>query len=187
MNDSSWEYELTKPDPAPEFPPAFEGFFLQHRSEFLRIAGSLLRNRDDAEDAVMEAAYKMYRKWERIMAHENPRGLVFRILHDHLIDFYRRRARMAGRDQAARQHTPAASDFANLGMVAKLDEALEELEKTAPMQANSVRLRHLADLSYDDVALYLDITPGAAKTNVSLGLAKLKDLMNIPDAGKGDR
>ncbi|NXY94452.1 sigma-70 family RNA polymerase sigma factor [Streptomyces sp. BR123] len=185
MNDSSWEYELTKPDPA-NFPAAFEGFFAQHRNGFLRLAGSRLRNRQDAEDAVMEAAYKIFRKWERIMAHQNPRAMAYLILHNHLIDFYRRRARMAGRDEAARQHAPVASDFADLGAFAKLDEALETLEKTAPMQAHSVRLRHLADLSYEDVALCLDITPGAAKTNVSLGLAKLKDLMNIPDAGKGD-
>ncbi|MET8751380.1 sigma-70 family RNA polymerase sigma factor [Streptomyces sp. NPDC004667] len=186
MNDSSWEYELTKPDPAPEFPAAFEGFFAQYRNGFLRLAGSRLRNRQDAEDAVMEAAYKMYRKWERIMAHENPRAMAYRILHDHLVDFYRRRARMAGRDEAARQHAPVATDFTGLSAFVKLDEVLETLEKSAPMQANSVRLRHLADLSYEDVALCLDITPGAAKANVSLGLAKLKELMNIPDAGKGD-
>ncbi|MFJ3205817.1 RNA polymerase sigma factor [Streptomyces sp. NPDC086989] len=185
MNDSSWDYELTKPDPA-DFPVAFEGFFAQNKSAFLRIAGSRLRNRQDAEDAVMEASYKIYRKWERILAHENPKAMAYLILSNCLTDFYRRRTRMAVRDEAARQQTPSVSYFTELGYNAALDAALDELEKTARLQANSVRLRHLANLSYEDVALYLDITPGAAKTNVSLGLAKLKDLMNIPDAGKGD-
>ncbi|MFJ4320585.1 RNA polymerase sigma factor [Streptomyces lavendulae] len=184
MNDSTSEYGLTKPDPV-EFPAAFEGFFAQNKSAFLRIAGARLRNAQDTEDAVMEASYKIYRKWERILAHQNPRAMAYRILNACLTDFYRRRARMALRDEAARQQ-PCAAHFTDLRDHAVLDEALEVLEKTAPLQANCVRLRHLADLSYENVATYLDITPGAAKTNVSLGLAKLKDIMNIPDAGKGD-
>ncbi|MFH8894496.1 RNA polymerase sigma factor [Streptomyces sp. NPDC017949] len=185
MNDSTWEYGLTKPDPA-NFPAAFEGFFAQNKSDFLRIAGSRLRNAQDAEDAVMEASYKIYKKWERILAHQNPKAMAYLILSTCLTDFYRRRARMAIRDEAARQQAPSASDFTELRDNVVLDEALDALEKTAPLQANCVRLRHLADLSYENVAMYLDITPGAAKTNVSLGLAKLKDIMNIPDAGKGD-
>ncbi|MER6522620.1 sigma-70 family RNA polymerase sigma factor [Streptomyces sp. NPDC001553] len=186
MNDSTWEYELTKPDPA-DFPRAFEGFFAQHHRSFLRYAGSRLRNRQDAEDAVQEAAVKIYRKWERIMAHQNPRAMAYQILLHTLIDFYRKRTRMAVLDEAARREAPSVADFGELGDHAVLDTALDELEKTAPLQARSVRLRHLTDLSYEDVALCLDITPGAARTNTSLGLAKLRTLMSdIPDAGKGD-
>ncbi|WP_246043001.1 RNA polymerase sigma factor [Streptomyces globosus] len=185
MTDSSWENELTKPDPV-AFPASFEAFLAQYEGDFLRIAYSRLRNVQDAEDAVMEAAYQMYRKWDRILAHSNPRAMAYRMLKNSLTDFYRRRAREARREEAARSDPPTADDLMEMGQYDLLDAAMDQLEATAFLQANCVRLRHMAGLAYDDVAQYLDITPGAAKTNVSLGLAKLRDLMNLPEAGKGD-
>lgn len=186
MTDSSWDFELTKPNPE-AFPAAFEAFFIQHQPQFLKIARARLRDRLDAEDAVQEAAVKIHRKWERILAHPNPSAMAYRILQQTLIDFYRRQARIALREETARPDPPSAAYIMELGGHDLLDAALDELEKSAPVQASCVRLRYLAQLPYDDVARYMDISPGAAKTNVSLALDKLEDIMkNISDAGEGD-
>lgn len=177
-------FEVTKPEPA-ALPADFEVFFAQHKLTFLRTAGSRLRNPRDAEDALMDAALTMFRKWERIQAHANPMALAHKIVSEAAIDFYRRRARVARHEQT-RSSPPDASYVMELGSHHLLDNALEALESTAPLQANSVRLRHLVDLSYEDVAQRLNITVGAARTNVSLGLKKLATLMDLPGTGEGE-
>lgn len=182
MNDTP--HEMTKPEPA-SLPADFEVFFTRHKAAFLRTAGSRLRDRRDAEDALMDAAMAMYRKWERILAHANPMALANRILSDTITDFYRRRTKVHAHEQM-RAEVPDATYVMELRSHEKLDLALEELEKTAPQQAACLRYRYLVDLSYEEVAQRLDITAGAAKTNVSLGMKKLCALMGHADTGEGD-
>ncbi|MFE7951483.1 sigma-70 family RNA polymerase sigma factor [Streptomyces sp. NPDC057426] len=182
---SELPHEMTKPEPA-ALPADFEVFFAQNKAAFLRTAGLRLRDRRDAEDALMDAAVAMFKKWERILAHANPMALANRILNDTITDFYRRRTKLTHREQI-RSEVPDAAYVMELGSHERLDSAFEELERTAPQQAACVRLRHLVDLPYEDVAQRLDISVGAAKTNVSLGMKKLCILMGLTDdTGEGD-
>ncbi|MFG3552705.1 RNA polymerase sigma factor [Streptomyces sp. NPDC047725] len=171
-------------------PTDFEAFFARHKSEFLRIAGARLRDPHDADEALMEAAVVMYRKWPRILAHANPIALAHYILDSAITDFYRRRARTAGREityaQLAYADVPTTDDLLLLRGHDRLDRALAELEQRAPVQATCVRLRYLAELDFDQIALRMGITPGAARANVHLALKKLSHLMGLPDTGEGD-
>lgn len=183
MTETSGRNELIEPA---EFPTHFEEFFAAHKNEFLRTAGARLRDVHDADEAVMEAAVSMFRKWERIRAHPNPMALANRILHNAVTDFYRRRARITEHEQLVAA-VPTSAYLMALREHDRLDRALDELGKKAPAQANCVRLRHLLELEYDEIARRLNITPGAAKTNVHLGVKKLYDLMDLPDeTGKGN-
>ncbi|MER6443321.1 sigma factor [Streptomyces sp. NPDC001185] len=73
-------------------------FFGCYKVEILRIADARTRNPHDADEVLMEAAVAMYRKWPRLLAHPNPIALAQRILEAAIVDFYRRRARTAGRE-----------------------------------------------------------------------------------------
>jgi RNA polymerase sigma-70 factor (ECF subfamily) len=172
-----------------ELPTDFEAFFARHMSEFLRVAGSRTRDRHDADEVLMEAALLMYRKWPRILAHPNPIALAYRILENAIADFYRRKARTAGREVSYGEFSyadlPTADDLLGLRGHDLLDRALAELENQAPLQAQCVRLRYLAELDFTEIAARLDITANAAKTNVHLGLKKLTRLISLPDTGKG--
>ncbi|MEV0981999.1 sigma-70 family RNA polymerase sigma factor [Streptomyces sp. NPDC049915] len=172
-----------------ELPADFEAFFSRHKSEFLRAAGARTRNPHDAEEVLMDAALVMYRKWERILAHPNPIALAHRILDNAIVDFYRRRARTADREvsygEVSYADVPTADDLLQLRGHDSLDRALAELEQRAPLQANCVRLRYFTELDFAEIATRLDITPGAAKANVHLGLKNLTRLIGLPDPGKG--
>jgi RNA polymerase sigma factor (sigma-70 family) len=157
--------------------PSFEAFFLREQRNFLRLAVSRLRDRRDAEDAVLEAGRPMYQKWPRILAHANPIALTYRMLNGVVTDFYRRTAR--------NRETPVAEahDVAYLQELREheaLDLAMDALKASAPIQENCVRMRHLLQLPYEEIAEPLDITVGAARTNVSLGLQRLKQIMTSP-------
>ncbi|MCM2393915.1 RNA polymerase sigma factor [Streptomyces albipurpureus] len=188
MTDST-EQEHSVMEPA-ELPVDFEAFFALHKKEFLRVAGSRLRNLHDADEALMEAAVVMYEKWPDILAHANPIACAFSIVNARAIDFYRQRIRRASRelpyDEIAHTDRPTVDDLLILRGHDSLDRALARLEQRAPVQANCVRLRYLADLSFEEVAARLGITKGAAKTNVHLAVKKLQALMDLPPAGKGN-
>lgn len=186
-NPDEQDFGLIEPA---DLPTDFEAFFTRYKREFLRIAGARLRDSHDADEALMDAAVIMYRKWPRILAHANPLALAHRILEASIIDFYRRRARTADREvtqgELSYADVPTADDLLLLRGHDRLDRALADLDQRAPLQANCVRLRYLAELDFAQIGARLGITPGAAKTNVHLGLKKLNHLMGHPHTGKGD-
>ncbi|WP_158674723.1 RNA polymerase sigma factor [Streptomyces hoynatensis] len=172
--------ELSPRPPAPiPLPISFEAFFEKEQRTFLTYAASRLRDRRDAEEAALEAGRRIHGKWERILAHANPTALAYQILAGVVKDFYRKAAR-----QATYEHTvavpPDCAYLQELRHHEELDLAMDELEATAPKQAQCVRLHFLADLAYEQVAERLGITTGAAKTNTSLGVQRLRELMDHP-------
>ena len=68
---------------------------------------------------------------------------------------------------------PAAVD-PDEAWLAGLDEALDELPKS---QREALRLRFGGDLAYDELALALETTPGAARVRVHRGLSALRALL----------
>ncbi|WP_424864098.1 RNA polymerase sigma factor [Streptomyces sp. MMS24-I29] len=60
----------------------------------------------------------------------------------------------------------------------RLDRARAVLQERAPKQAECVRLRYFEEMGFAEIADRLNITPGAAKANVRLGLKALQALMN---------
>jgi RNA polymerase sigma factor (sigma-70 family) len=172
-------------EPTQHLPTVFEVFFTQEQKRFLAYAASRLRDRRDAEEAVLEAGHRMFEKWERILAHPNPMALAYTILDGVVTDFYRRVARYGKRELPVAEPRDAAY-LLELRTHEALDRAMDTLRASAPIQAACVRMRHLLELSYDEIAERLSITPGAAKTNVCLGLQRLREIMTSPhDQGKG--
>ncbi|MEU6175816.1 sigma-70 family RNA polymerase sigma factor [Streptantibioticus parmotrematis] len=165
-----------------ELPNFFEEFFKERQKRFLSYALSTLRDRRDAEEAVMQAGEKMYAKWERIMAHPNPEAFAYTILHGVVIDYYRRALRHV-EDPVA--EPPNVDYLQRLRERQPVDALLAQLEKTSPVQAACVRLKYLSRMSYADVGAALNITPGTAKTNAHKGIAKLKTLMARPPRAEG--
>ncbi|MFC5855897.1 hypothetical protein ACFPZI_30220 [Streptomyces chlorus] len=113
-----------------------------------------MRDPHDADEALMDAAVVMYRKWPRILAHANPIALAHRILDNAITDFYRRRARTAGREvshaELSYADMPTADDLMLLRGHDRLDRALADLDQRAPLQANCVRLRYLTELDFTE-------------------------------------
>jgi DNA-directed RNA polymerase specialized sigma24 family protein len=94
-------------------------------------------------------------------------------------DFYRRIARYGSRELLVAEPRDVAY-LQELRTHEDLDLAMDALQASAPIQASCVRLRHLLDLSYEEIAERLGISPGAARTNVCLGIQRLREIMNGP-------
>ncbi|MCX5346075.1 RNA polymerase sigma factor [Streptomyces atratus] len=189
MNGPHESHELAGPEKLPDQPMEsdFRDFLVSHKAEFLRIAISHLRNLFDADEAVLDAALKMHSKWPKIQSHANPLAFARKMVHNASVDFYRRRARLANHEvpHSGLPHTPTADDLLELRGYDRLDQARAILQDRAPKQAECVRLRYIEGMEFAEIAGHLDITPGAVKTNIHLGLKALQALMDPPELGKG--
>ena len=65
-----------------------------------------------------------------------------------------------------------------LGLVTPVQPtAFELLEQLPPRQRTAVVLRYYEDLSYEQIAKTMDVSVGTAKAQVSVGLQRLRTLL----------
>ncbi|MFD4543601.1 RNA polymerase sigma factor [Streptomyces bauhiniae] len=180
------EPDLVDPDPEPiEIDAHSDRFFREHLDTFMRLAVYRLRNRHDAEDAVMNAVVIMHRKIERIRAASNPKALAIKMLQDSITDYCRRSVRRAGHEHLV-PDVPTSATLMELGRHDQLDRAMETLEVLAPLQAQCVQLHVVCELPYAQVATIVGITETAAKTNAHRGRKQLMELLKELAKEKGD-
>ncbi|MFD6275042.1 sigma-70 family RNA polymerase sigma factor [Streptomyces sp. NPDC060209] len=179
MNDPfGREHDVVGPDPGQQgLDPRGEEFFREYLDMFQRIANYRLRDRYDAEDALMEAMVTMHRRIERILTASNPIALALKMLNDAITDYYRRSMRIA-RNERLVAELPVVSYLEELGRYDQLDRAMEALEVTAPRQAQCVQMYDLMGLSYAQTAKILGISESAAKTAACRGRQQLTELMH---------
>lgn len=135
-------------------------------------ARSLLRNRDDAEDAVQQAAL---RAWERIGRYDRARpfkGWWFAVLRNCCFDMLRRRRQapassIDGVDLPASE-TPDAFEWERMDASLRLlSEAHQEI----------LRLKYFGELSYDELAETLGIPKGTVMSRLHLARKALAGLL----------
>jgi RNA polymerase sigma factor (sigma-70 family) len=149
-----------------EFAPLYDA----HHERLYRVA--LLLCHGDAtmaEDAVAETFLRVYEAWsagrvENFFPHAR-QVLVNQVLGE------RRDDRSAPRPGPGRPDRPLDDTLADASVTFKL------LEQLAPDQRTAVVLRYFEDLSYDQIASTMGVSPGAAKAEVSVGLQRMRTLM----------
>jgi RNA polymerase sigma-70 factor (sigma-E family) len=129
---------------------------------------------DLAEELAQEGLERAYARWDRVGSMANPTGWVFTVAAN-LARSRFRRARAERRAQA--RHGPATevrhdSDVADALAVRA---ALAELNDA---QRRVVVLRHVLQLTPDEVAAVTGATPGAVRTMTSRAMQRLRDQLD---------
>jgi RNA polymerase sigma-70 factor (ECF subfamily) len=128
-----------------------------------RAAGyafSILHNREDAEDAVQEAAL---RGFERLAGFDPDRpfkGWWFAVVRNCCLDRLRQRGRAATLplDQAEPATAPASSD--------EEEQLRAAMERLSPPHREILRLRYYGDCSYREIAAALEIPEGTVMSRL---------------------
>ncbi|MFD0403522.1 SigE family RNA polymerase sigma factor [Kitasatospora sp. NPDC127121] len=165
--------------------------FVQQRSGALfRTAYVLTGDAHTAEDLVQEALERSCRNWRRVAAAEVPEAYVRRILVNLVNDRWRRLSRSGERPGAApgAEHADPRDAYRSVELRAELVTALH----TLPMGMRTVVvLYYLHDLGDQEIAQTLDISPGAVRSQLARGLAKLRaalprqDVPSAPPTSRG--
>lgn len=157
-------------------PPDFDALVGAHSAAIYGYLWRLLRDCDDAEDALQDTFLRAYRGQGRLDGHTNPRAWLYRIATNVARTRLKQRGREALRtvaldpELAAAGHGPAeqASHNALLAAVAAAVDALPHHQRAALI------LRQYQGLDYDQVAAILECSPESARASVYQGMKKLR-------------
>ena len=162
----------------------FRDFVLRRWPVLVRYAYLLTGDPMQAEDLVQTALEKCWRRWRRIVA-DNPEAYVRTAVARGAVS----RFRMLGR-RVAEAPLDGVDTGAPDGAQARADHDLvwAELGALPPRMRAIVVLRVYEDLTVDETASLLGVSPGTVKSTLSRALDRLRtspalrELVGAPDA-----
>jgi RNA polymerase sigma-70 factor (sigma-E family) len=145
----------------------YEAFVLQHRGRLLATALHLTGDAHLAEDLVQNALVRLYLAWGRARTTSTAAD-ARRILLNGFVDHQRRP--WVRRERAAEDLPDSAAVETPRGD----PELMAALAALPPRMRAAVVLRHVEDLSVEDVADALGCSTGTVKSQTARGLDKLR-------------
>ena len=157
---------------------AFARLLGRYRDAHVRFATRMLGNRDDADEALQSAFLRAFRSLARCTEPERFGAWLYRIVVNECRTLAARRAR---------RERSLVRDAATLGTLAERDDpvgsdALREeitlaLDTLNPEHREAFVLKHVEDLSYDEMAEVTGTGVSALKMRVKRACQRLQELL----------
>ncbi len=144
---------------------AFAAIFGRYHQDLYRYCRSILRDPDDAEDALQSAMLSALRSLPGERREISLRPWLFKVAHNHAISILRARGREVSVDPAL-AGLQADGREGEIESRARLRALLEDLELLTERQRAALTLRELSGLSFEEVGEALTIAPQAARQAV---------------------
>jgi len=158
---------------------AFETLVDRHYDHCLRYAARLLGNREDAEEACQDAFLRAYRALDGYAESDRFGAWLYRILINRCRSYAaRRRGTMEdATDSEALANLPASrnAEAETLGLREELARAIAQLDID---QREAFLLKHVDDLSYDEISVITGVGVSALKMRVKRACDRLRDLLS---------
>jgi RNA polymerase sigma-70 factor, ECF subfamily len=163
---------------------AFERFVEHFRSKIFRYSWLMCGNADDAEEVAQETLLAVFARRKQLRDPEAVRAWVFRIARNTCL-MQRRRSVYApsvevSLDELLPAESPADGEqtqeavFLSAELRAVLDRALTELP---PLYRPVVILRDIEELTTEETAQILDLSPDVVKTRLHRGRSALRQTL----------
>lgn len=149
-----------------------------HGAALFDFARHLGLSDEQAADALQEAFLRLWRELQRGTLIERPLGWAYRTTYRLAMEQHRWR-RQASRllPRLAPEHPAYAGPEAD----AERRAVWSAVDGLPPRQRHALYLHYAADLPFDEVAAILGISPSAARTHASRGLATLRGQLTIEE------
>jgi RNA polymerase sigma-70 factor (sigma-E family) len=156
----------------------FSAFAASRWPGLVRLAFGLTGDRWLAEDIAQTALARAYVAWRRVSRADDPDAYLRRIL----VNTSKRRFRKhrVTEQPGDPPEIPVDGPAELVGERAALLAALHQLP---PRQRAAIVLRYWGDLTYEQIAATLGCSPGTVRSQLSRGLAKLRE---SPALGEGE-
>jgi RNA polymerase sigma factor (sigma-70 family) len=156
-------------------PRAFALIFERHHQALYRYCMSLLRDPEEAGDALQNTMLKALRN---LAGNREKRGVplrpwLFRIAHNEAISLLRRRKPHEELTDASVPAAPSADATADLR--ARFDDVVADLRDLTEMQRSALVLRELSGLDYEEIGTVLGASPEAAREKVHDARMAMRD------------
>lgn len=165
---------------------AYEALLARFQQPVYNMALRLLNDPSDAADVVQEVFLKVFRNVDGFRGQSSLKTWIYRITvneaHNQRRWFYRHRRREVGLEEEAENCRPAAEAIRDNGRT-PFDHVFERekqrlletaLARINPAFRESVVLRDIADLSYEEIAEVLQLSLGTVKSRILRGREALR-------------
>ena len=161
---------------------AWEEIVRQHHQRIYNLAYRFTGRFDEAEDLTQEIFLKMYRMLHSYRSESGAFGTwIMRVARNHFVDHYRkhRTERMRTDALEVEYETAAASPTRYPNPIEQLEqrEISERIHRALVRLQDDLReaviLRDLEELSYEEIAVVLDVPLGTVKSRINRGRLEL--------------
>ena len=152
-----------------ETAPSFEEFY---EATFRRLFTGLCLvtgDRHEAEEITQDAFLRVFERWDRVRALEDPTGYLFRVSMNVFRSRYRRAALGLRRQLLL---TPAATDA--LADIETKDEVVRLLRGLDPKQRAAVLLTSILDYSAEEAGRMLGVRASSVRSLTTRARARMK-------------
>lgn len=159
------------------------------RPRAMAVAMKVLRNPNDAEDAVQDALFKMWRSMDRFEGRAGFFTWLHRIVLNASLDLLRRERVRATepRDEQedhlteSRSHEPTHDETPErqLASAEAIQVVRAAVERLSPVHRDAIRLRELEDHSYDEIARAVRCPVGTVMSRLHHARRKLADHLRL--------
>ena len=154
---------------------SFEEFFETESPRLFRAVRLLTGSHHEAEELCQDSFFKVWQRWDRVGAMENPSGYLYRTALNGYRSWYRRGLLLAR--QVMRM---APADDPQLTVQAR-DTFVRWLVGLTPRQRSAVVMTELLAFSVEEAAVLLRVKPGTVHALLSQARAALRKATESDD------
>jgi RNA polymerase sigma factor (sigma-70 family) len=148
---------------------SFEDFFRETHTALFRALSLVTGSRQEAEDVMQVAFMKVFERWDRVAAMENPEGFLYRVAMNEFRSRYRRAKRAI-----RRTITAAPTDDAFEEAIEDRDVVIRALRELVPQQRAVLVLTALLDYSAEEAGEMLGMKAPTVRTLGSRARASMR-------------
>jgi RNA polymerase sigma factor (sigma-70 family) len=150
----------------------FDDFFRDTYEALFRALCLVTGNRHEAEDVMQVAYMRVFERWDRVLAMENPEGFLYRVAMNEFRSGYRRTKRAL-----RRAATTAEPDATFERAVEDRDVVVRALSDLTPQQRAAVVLTVMLGYSSEEAGELLGVKAAAVRQLGSRARASLREAM----------
>jgi len=140
----------------------------------IQILWRILRDANEADDALQCALTTLWRKWSTLRKHINPEALVLRICVDAAYDQLRKTSRQQRRNQPITEVPVAADPSQEAEQEETEREILQAIAALRGKQRTATYMRLIEGYSYEAIAATVNCGEPTARKHVARGRQRLQ-------------
>ena len=156
----------------------YESLIRPIEDRMIRSVWRIVRDPDDADDALQEALATIWKRLGRIRQHPNPHALILKICVNSAYDVLRRKSRRRRHEELKEISNtipdPAPSPAQQVVGRENREEIFEAIGRLPRNQAQAVLMRFVQELPYADIALALGCREATARKHIARARVRLR-------------
>ncbi|OFI05821.1 RNA polymerase sigma factor SigX [Clostridium acetireducens DSM 10703] len=151
----------------------FEKIYDTYYDSVYRYIFVSVKDKWNAEDIISNVFIKVYENIEKLRSVEESKNWIFRVAHNCIIDFYRKKGKVIPIDEFIGEGKEEKG-FDNIIIQEEFNEVKEILKSFPERTRNMIYLRFYSGLKFKEIAEVLSIPESTVKTTINRAIKKVR-------------